>query len=83
MPYFSIYNVDSAKTEIEALAEAENELMMIERDLKEAEKVQIFAFLLIFSLFSFCYKFFDVYLYDLFRIKSIMKELCKQKSLLT
>ncbi|KAG6390818.1 hypothetical protein SASPL_148563 [Salvia splendens] len=29
---------DSAKTEIEALAEAENELMMIERDLKEAEK---------------------------------------------
>ncbi|KAL1566871.1 structural maintenance of chromosomes protein 6B-like [Salvia divinorum] len=29
---------DSAKAEIEALAEAENELMMIERDLKEAEK---------------------------------------------
>ncbi|KAG6390812.1 hypothetical protein SASPL_148557 [Salvia splendens] len=31
-------SVHSAKTEIEALAEAENELMMIERDLKEAEK---------------------------------------------
>ncbi|KAG6388326.1 hypothetical protein SASPL_149751 [Salvia splendens] len=29
---------DSAKAEIEALAEAENELMMIERDLKEAGK---------------------------------------------
>lgn len=65
MPYFSIYNVDSAKAEIEALAEAENELMMIERDLKEAEKVYFFAFLLILSLFPFyCYKFFDVYLYN-------------------
>ncbi|KAG6390860.1 hypothetical protein SASPL_148605 [Salvia splendens] len=38
-PKMSLENLcDSAKTEIEALAEAENELMMIERDLKEAEK---------------------------------------------
>lgn len=48
MPYFSIYNVESAKTEIDALAEAENELMMIEDNLKEAERVHFF-YLLIYS----------------------------------
>ena len=48
MPYFSIYNVDSAKAEIDALAEAENELMMIERDLQEVERVH-FIYCVIYS----------------------------------
>lgn len=37
-----VYHVESAKSEIDALAEAENELMMIEKDLYEAERVHFF-----------------------------------------
>lgn len=35
-------NVESAKSEIDALAEAENGLIIIERDLEEAERVHFF-----------------------------------------
>lgn len=48
----NLYNVDSAKSEVDALTEAERELMMIEKDLHAAEGV-IFLFLSICFLAIF------------------------------
>lgn len=52
MPYFQRSYVESAKSDIDALAEAENDLMIIEHDLIEVERVQ-FTYLLNYSLTAF------------------------------
>lgn len=47
MPYFQLSNVESAKSEIDALEEAEKALIIIEGELNEAERVHFFDFLFI------------------------------------
>lgn len=54
-PHYNIYNADSAKSEFDALEEAEKELIMIKENLNEVERVCFFYFpicsLTVFLLF--------------------------------